>query len=214
MIIELEKTINELKKEINEKNRIIKENEKLKVEKEKNEFNLIKENNQLKNELNEKNRIIKENEKLKEEKEKNEFNLLKENNQLKNNISNQFDLVYFNDLSEKEKNDPGNEEFYHTLYATENVLYKLEKIIQKIEGRTPKDLFNKKIKLSTYCQFLKKSIGEEISIENYKIVLTNDINRDKKLLEYFYEIKDKEKYEIVLDRLKNEIKEFNELNLN
>ena len=138
-------------------------------------------------------------------------NLKNQNKPIENELPKPSEFIDPSTLNEKEKNDPGNEEFYQTLYATKNALDTLEMKIQKIDGRTPKPLLNKKIKLGTYYQFLKENIGTEIQLDKYKIVLNNGIQRDKKLMNYFLQIKDREKYEIVLARLNNEIKEFKEL---
>ena len=138
-------------------------------------------------------------------------NLKNQNKPIEKELPKPSEFIDPSTLNEKEKNDPGNEEFYQTLYATKNALDTLEMKIQKIDGRTPKPLLNKKIKLGTYYQFLKENIGTEIQLDKYKIVLNNGIQRDKKLMNYFLQIKDREKYEIVLARLNNEIKEFKEL---
>ena len=138
-------------------------------------------------------------------------NLKNQNKPIEKELPKPSEFIDPSTLNEKEKNDPGNEEFYQTLYATKNALDTLEMKIQKIDGRTPKPLLNKKIKLGTYYQFLKENIGTEIQLDKYKIVLNNGIQRDKKLMNYFLQIKDKEKYEIVLARLNFEIKEFKEL---
>ena len=189
--------------EINkEKNRLINENNILKSEKEK-KNNLLKINNDLKNDLIEKNKLI---ENLKKENEKKVKNEIKDKILIKED--DEFD---FSDLSEKEKNDPGNKEFYQTLYATENALFKLEEKINKIQGRTPKPLLDKKNYLAVFCKILKTNIGSEITLDAYKNVLNNRIKRDKKLVNYFLQNNDKENYDIVFDRLNNEIRELNEL---
>ena len=152
--------------------------------------------------------IIKQNQPKKKQNENNSKN---KNTPIQTELPEPSEFVDPSELNEKEKNDPGNEEFYQTLYATKDALDTLENKIQKIDGRTPKPLLNKKVKLATYYQFLKDNIGTQIQLDSYKIVLNNGIKRDRKLMNYFLQIKDREKYEIILARLKNEIREFKEL---
>jgi hypothetical protein len=60
-------------------------------------------------------------------------------------------------------------------------------------------------------QYLNENIGETIDVQSYKLILQQDLVRDKKLCDYFMQEDDKPKYLIVSNRYNNELKEFKEL---
>jgi hypothetical protein len=115
------------------------------------------------------------------------------------------------ELDENNVKDPGNEDLYRTLYCLKDGSTLLDQQIQKIEGRTPRPLLQKKIKFQTMKQYLEENLGEEIDINTYKQILQQDLMRDKKLCDYFMQEDDKPKYAIVSARYNSELKEFKEL---
>ena len=115
------------------------------------------------------------------------------------------------ELNEEDIKDPGRGDLYRSLYCLEDGLKALEVQIEKIDGRTPRQLLTKKCKFQTMIQYLKENIGDTIDIQSYKIILQQDLVRDKKLCDYFMQEDDKPKYLIVSNRYNNELKEFKEL---
>ena len=115
------------------------------------------------------------------------------------------------ELDENDIKDPGRGDLYRSLYCLQDGLKALEAEIEKIDGRTPRQLLQKKIKFQTMIQYLNENIGETIDVQSYKLILQQDLVRDKKLCDYFMQEDDKPKYLIVSNRYNNELKEFKEL---
>ena len=115
------------------------------------------------------------------------------------------------ELNEDHIKDPGNGDLYRTLYCLNDALKILDEQIQKIDGRTPRPLLQKKIKFQTMIQYLNENLGEEIDVETYKQLLQQDLMRDKKLCDYFMQENDKPKYAIVSARYNSELRELKEL---
>ena len=115
------------------------------------------------------------------------------------------------DLDENNIKDPGRSDLYRSLYCLEDALKKLEDQIEKIDGRTPKELLEKKIKFQTMIQYINENIGLSIEAQTYKQLLQQDIERDKKLCDYFKQVDDKSKYAIVFARYSAELRELKDL---
>ena len=122
-------------------------------------------------------------------------------------LSTQIDKSQF---KPEELTDPDCLDCLQTLSVLNFKLKKYEDIRDKIEGRTPKDLMQKIIKIRCKILNLENSLGDEISPTDYLILLKFNFDRDKKLAEYFKQIGDKDKFMLVQERIpliENEIGE-------
>ena len=60
-------------------------------------------------------------------------------------------------------------------------------------------------------QYINENIGLSIEAQTYKQLLQQDIDRDKKLCDYFKQVDDKSKYSIVFARYSAELRELKDL---
>ena len=67
------------------------------------------------------------------------------------------------------------------------------------------------IKIKCKYQSIENSLGDEISPQDYSTLLKATFEHDKKLLEYFKQIGDKDKFQLVNERLPLIMKETEEL---
>ncbi len=67
------------------------------------------------------------------------------------------------------------------------------------------------IKIKCKIQSIENSFGDEISPQDYSALLKVTFDHDKKLLEYFKQTGDKEKYMLVNERVPLIVKELEEL---
>ena len=90
-------------------------------------------------------------------------------------------------------------------------IQKYETISKNIDGRTPKELMQKIIKMRCKRNNLDESLGSQIGPEDYLHLLRYTYSHDQKVLEYFKNNKDQEKMELVNERLPLIAKEIQEL---
>ena len=115
------------------------------------------------------------------------------------------------EFSEEELKDPDNINNLNTLMVLEFKQKKYEDISKKIDGRTPRELMTRIIKIKCKRTQLTDALGEDIGPEDYLQLLRNTFEHDKKLATYFNQQKDGEKSKLVSERLPLLFKEMEEL---
>lgn len=98
-----------------------------------------------------------------------------------------------------------------TLSVLEFKHNKYEEIRSKIDGRTPRDLMQRIIRIKCKRQSLEDALGTDISPQDYLGLLKITFDHDKKLAEYFKQIGDKDKFTLVNERLPLIFKETEQL---
>ena len=114
-------------------------------------------------------------------------------------------------FSEEELNDPDCVNALNTLQVLEFKHKKYEDIRSKIDGRTPRELMQKIVKIKCKINVLNQSLGDTIGPEDYLNLLKNTFAHDKLLAEYFAQQNDAEKGKLVRERLPLLLKETQEL---
>ena len=115
------------------------------------------------------------------------------------------------EFKDEELKDPDCIDCLQTLQVLDFKLNKYEEIRNKIDGRTPRELMQRIIKIKCKKQTLTDALGDEISPQDYLTLLRTTFAHDKKLVDYFNQIKDAEKSKLVSERLPLIIKETEEL---
>ena len=115
------------------------------------------------------------------------------------------------EFSEEELKDPDCINNLNTLMVLEFKQKKYEDISSKIDGRTPRELMQRIVKIKCKKNQLNDAMGEDIGPEDYLALLRNTFEHDKKLATYFNQQKDSEKSKLVSERLPLLIKEMEEL---
>ena len=115
------------------------------------------------------------------------------------------------EFTDEELNDPDCIKNLNTLMVLDFKLKKYEDISKKIDGRTPKELMQRIVKIKCKKNNLSDSLGDDIGPEDYLLLIKSTFEHDKKLASYFNQIKDSEKSILVSERLPLLIKEMEEL---
>ena len=115
------------------------------------------------------------------------------------------------EFKDEELKDPDCIDCLNTLQVLEFKLNKYEEERNKIDGRTPRELMQKIIKIKCKHQSLTDALGDEIGPQDYLTLLKTTFAHDKKLADYFNQIKDTQKSKLVSERLPLIIKETEEL---
>jgi hypothetical protein len=115
------------------------------------------------------------------------------------------------EFSEEELKDPDCINNLNTLMVLDFKLKKYEDISKKIDGRTPRELMQRIVKIKCKKNNLNDSLGEDIGPQDYLLLIKSTFEHDKKLAIYFNQIKDSEKSQLVKERLPLLIKEMEEL---
>ena len=141
----------------------------------------------------------------------------KEENEINNNkiieIINNFGKIKFNmekapipnnnhnnggikkpEITEEEKIDPDNIKYLNTMNVLNFKIQKYETISKKIDGRTPRELMQKIIKMRCKRNNLDESLGSQIGPEDYLHLLRYTYSHYQKVLEYFKNNKDQKKW--------------------
>ena len=114
-------------------------------------------------------------------------------------------------FTDEELKDPDCLDNLKTLSVLEFKHNKYEEIRSKIDGRTPRDLMQKIIRIKCKRQSLEDALGTDISPQDYLGLLKITFDHDKKLAEYFKQIGDKDKFILVNERLPLIFKETEQL---
>ena len=115
------------------------------------------------------------------------------------------------EFKSEELQDPDCLDCLNTLQVLEFKINKYEEIRNKIDGRTPRELMQRIVKMKCKMNTLTNSLGDDISPNDYLALLKNTFDHDKKLATYFSQQKDAEKAKLVSERLPLLIKETEEL---
>ena len=113
-------------------------------------------------------------------------------------------------LTPAELADPYHIDTLNSVAVLNHRLQLIMKKMESIEGRTPKELRDQRVKINTKKKQLEDALGDTISIEDYIKVLTNQIAHDKMLYAHFTKEGMKDKAAIVLGKIKLMSNELNE----
>ena len=106
-------------------------------------------------------------------------------------------------FKEEELADVDGIDYLNSLKVLEYKLKLLEAQIAKISGRTPREILQKKIKMSCKIKMMQQQMGDgEVSPQDYYNLLTQQLFHDKALFSYFKQEKDLEKAKLVAIRIK------------
>ena len=156
------------------------------------------------NEINEDNKI---NTKNNLEKKVNKINHINNNNN--NNKNEKIDKNLF---KEEELNDVDCIDNLNSLKVLKDRLKKVENKIKKIDGRTPKELLQKKIKINVKIKNLESQMSDgEISPKDYLLLMEHQLKHDVLLCKYLKQENQIEKAKCVFTRINLLNEEINEL---
>jgi len=117
------------------------------------------------------------------------------------------------DFSSEELKDPDLVANLVSITVLKNRLAIMEDKYNKVEGRPPKELRDRLMKIRVNLKCLEKSMGEGvITIEAYIGKLNLQLNHDRKLIQYFKDNGDEEKAKLCMERVKLILHELKELN--
>ena len=114
-------------------------------------------------------------------------------------------------FTDEELNDPDCINCLQTLMVLKFKENKYEEIRSKIDGRTPRELMQRITRIKCKYKTLENSMGDDISPQDYLVLLRTTFEHDKKLAEYFKQKGDKDKFNLVNERLPLIFKEIEEL---
>ena len=108
-----------------------------------------------------------------------------------------------NMFKEEELADVDGVDYLNSLKVLEYKLKILEAQIAKISGRTPRELMQKKIKISCKIKMFQQQMGDgDVTPKDYYNLLTQQLTHDNSLFAYFKQEKDLEKAKLVAIRIK------------
>ena len=105
-------------------------------------------------------------------------------------------------------------EFIVSVQVLEYRVAQLKKRMDSIEGRTPKELRDLFIKTKSKCTQFKEALGDQITPIQYQELLSNQINHDQMLCDYFTNNGEQKKAAFVqkkIEIMKSELIELKEL---
>ena len=105
------------------------------------------------------------------------------------------------EFSPEELQDPDHINCLQTLMVLDFKINKYQEKSNKIDGRTPYELRQRIVKMKCKKQSLTDSLGDDISPEDYLLLLKTTFAHDKRLVDYFNQQKDAEKSKLVSERL-------------
>lgn len=115
-------------------------------------------------------------------------------------------------FKEEELADVDGVDYINSLKVLEHKLKLLEDQISKISGRTPRELLQKKVKMSCKIKMMQQQMGDgDVSPQDYYNLLNQQITHDKSLFYYFKQEKDLENAKLVAGRIKLMNEEIEEL---
>ena len=134
----------------------------------------------------------------------------KTENQNKNVVKKEHPHIDKSQFKEEELSDP---DIIDNLVSVGVLEYKDKEIqekINKIEGRTPRNLREKSNRIKVKINFIKGALGDTINPEGYVNIMRSQLEHDKLLYQYFIQEKDNAKSNIVKIRIQLLFKEINE----
>ena len=115
------------------------------------------------------------------------------------------------DFTEEELEDPTNTDIIVTAKSLEFEIKKLDEKCAKIEGRIPKELRDKKNKMTCQKNILENMLGDTISPQQYAGMVHDSLEHHRKLQKYFQDHNEIEKEKIVTDRINILLSELTEV---
>ena len=115
------------------------------------------------------------------------------------------------DFTEKELIDACCTDIIVTAKSLYNEMKKLDEKIAKIEGRTPKELRDKRNKMVCKKKILENMLGDQINPQQYAAIVKDSIDHHRKLQKYFQDKNEIDKQKIVTERINVLVSEMNEI---
>ena len=115
------------------------------------------------------------------------------------------------DFKSEELIDPCCPDIIVTAKSLDYEIKKLDEKIAKIEGRTPKELRDKRNKMFCKKNILENMLGDQITPQQYAGIVKDSIDHHRKLQKYFQDKNEIAKEKIVTDRINVLISEMNEI---
>ena len=151
----------------------------------------------------------KEKETIKEKSENKEIKEKAEEKPTKEEVPQVIDKSMFKD---EELSDVDGVDYLNSLKVLEYKLKLLEAQISKISGRTPRELLQKKVKMSCKIKIIQQQMGDgDVSPQDYYNLLNQQLIHDQALFNYLKQEKDVEKAKLVAIRIKLMNEEMEEL---
>ena len=115
-------------------------------------------------------------------------------------------------FTEEELADIDGIDYLNSLKVLEHKLKILEDQIAKISGRTPREIMQKKVKMSCKIKLMKQQLENgDVSPKDYFTLLSQQMVHDRQLFALFKQEKDLKNAKIVAERIKIMMEEMNEL---
>ena len=115
-------------------------------------------------------------------------------------------------FTEEELADIDGIDYLNSLKVLEHKLKILEDQIAKISGRTPREIMQKKVKMSCKIKLIKQQLENgDVSPKDYFTLLSQQMVHDRQLFALFKQEKDLKNAKIVAERIKIMMEEMNEL---
>ena len=115
-------------------------------------------------------------------------------------------------FTEEELADIDGIDYLNSLKVLEHKLKILEDQIAKINGRTPREIMQKKVKMSCKIKLMKQQLENgDVSPKDYFTLLSQQMVHDRQLFALFKQEKDLKNAKIVAERIKIMMEEMNEL---
>ena len=127
----------------------------------------------------------------------------KDNNTNTANTANKTGKIDKSLFKDEELADVDGVDYINSLKVLEYKLKALEAAIAKISGRTPRDMMQKKIKMSCKIKMFQQQMGDgDVSPQDYYNLLTQQITHDQTLFAYLKQENEIEKAKLVAIRIK------------
>ena len=122
------------------------------------------------------------------------------------------DKIDRSNFTEEELNDLDGIDYLNSLKVLEYKLKILEAQIAKIDGRTPRELMQRKVKLSLKIKLMKEQLDSgDVSPKDYFTLLSQQMVHDRQLFALFKQEKDLKNAKLIAERIKIMMAEMTEL---
>ena len=122
------------------------------------------------------------------------------------------DKIDRSNFTEEELNDLDGIDYLNSLKVLEYKLKILEAQIAKIDGRTPRELMQRKVKLSLKIKLMKEQLDSgDVSPKDYFSLLSQQMVHDRQLFALFKQEKDLKNAKLIAERIKIMMAEMTEL---
>lgn len=114
------------------------------------------------------------------------------------------------EFTKEELIDPDIADNLNSVKVLDFKIAKVQKEIDSIEGRAPPKLREKLLKYKVRKNVLEQQLGESMSIESYILLMKKQLDKDKRLVQYFEQNGMNEQGKKVAERMPIMIKEMEE----